>query len=163
MRSIECDANGPGDWAFHCHKSHPTMNAMGHNVPTMIGVDQKGIAEKINKLVPDYMVMGNAGGSMGEMEMPLPDNTLPMMTGTGPYGPIEMGGMFTVVKIREDLARDDYKDPGWYAQPAGSAAYEWTGELPASQSAPSRQSDSAGVSPPSEQLLTVKRGGKHEH
>ncbi|MEO8158430.1 MAG: copper oxidase [Betaproteobacteria bacterium] len=163
MRSIEFDANEPGDWAFHCHKSHHTMNAMGHNVPTMIGVDQKGIAEKINKLVPDYMVMGNAGGSMGEMEMPLPDNTLPMMTGTGPYGPIEMGGMFTVVKIREDLARDDYKDPGWYAQPAGSAAYEWTGELPASQSAPSRQSDSAGVSPPSEQLLTVKRGGKHEH
>ncbi len=163
MRSIEFDANEPGDWAFHCHKSHHTMNAMGHNVPTMIGVDQKGIAEKINKLVPDYMVMGNAGGSMGEMEMPLPDNTLPMMTGTGPYGPIEMGGMFTVVKIREDLARDDYKDPGWYAQPAGSAAYEWTGELPASQSAPSRQSDSAGVSPSSEQLLTVKRGGKHEH
>ena len=41
---------------------------------------------------------------MGEMEMPLPDNTLPMMTGTrAHFGPLEMGGMFTVVKVREGL------------------------------------------------------------
>ena len=39
------------------------------------------------------------------MEMPMPDNTLPMMTGFGQFGPIEMGGMFTVVKVREGLAR----------------------------------------------------------
>ena len=26
-----------------------------------------------------------------------------MMTGAGPFGPIEMGGMFTVVKVREGL------------------------------------------------------------
>ena len=43
------------------------MNAMGHDVPTLIGVDHRGIAEKINKLVPDYMVMGDKGGSMGDM------------------------------------------------------------------------------------------------
>jgi hypothetical protein len=59
--------------------------------------------------------------------MPLPDNTLPMMSGTGPYGPIEMGGMFTTVKIRQGLAKDDYRDPGAYRQPAGTRAYEWTG------------------------------------
>ena len=41
--------------------------------------------------------------AMGDMEMPAPDNTLPMMTGTGQFGPIEMGGMFTVMKIREGL------------------------------------------------------------
>jgi hypothetical protein len=34
-----------------------------------------------------------------QMQMPLPENTLPMMAGNGPYGNIEMGGMFTVVKI----------------------------------------------------------------
>ena len=33
MRAIEFDATEPGDWAFHCHKSHHTMNAMGHDVP----------------------------------------------------------------------------------------------------------------------------------
>ncbi len=37
--------------------------------------------------------------------------------------PIEMGGMFTVVMIRECLARDDYKDPGPYKFPQGTVAY----------------------------------------
>jgi FtsP/CotA-like multicopper oxidase with cupredoxin domain len=133
LRAIEFVADAPGDWAFHCHKSHHVMNAMGHGVPTMIGVDQRGVAEKINKLLPDYMAMGERGmAEMGEMEMPLPDNTLPMMTGQGPFGPLEMGGMFTVVKIREGLARGDYKDPGWHRHPKGSLAYEWKGALPAS-------------------------------
>jgi FtsP/CotA-like multicopper oxidase with cupredoxin domain len=133
LRAIEFVADAPGDWAFHCHKSHHVMNAMGHDVPTMIGVDHRGIAEKINKLLPDYMVMGERGmAEMGGMEMPLPDNTLPMMTGQGPFGPLEMGGMFTVVKIREGLARGDYKDPGWYKHPKGSVAYEWKGALPTS-------------------------------
>ena len=62
------------------------------------------------------------------MEMPLPDNTLPMMTGTGQFGAIEMGGMFSTVKIRAGLARDDYRDPGPYRNPAGTVAYLWPGE-----------------------------------
>jgi FtsP/CotA-like multicopper oxidase with cupredoxin domain len=44
MRQIEFLADEEGDWAFHCHKSHHTMNAMGHDVPTMIGVDHRGVA-----------------------------------------------------------------------------------------------------------------------
>jgi len=142
LRAVEFVADNPGDWAFHCHKSHHTMNAMGHDVPTMIGVDQRGVADKIAKLVPDYMVMGNRGmADMGEMEMPIPDNTLPMMTGTGPFGPIEMGGMFTVVKVREGLARNDYRDPGWYKHPPGTVAYEWNGEAPpAARAAPAAPS-----------------------
>jgi FtsP/CotA-like multicopper oxidase with cupredoxin domain len=123
MRAIEFVADEPGDWAFHCHKSHHTMNPMGHSVPTMIGVDHRGVAKKIVKLVPDYMVMGERGmADMGEMEMPLPENTLPMMTGGGPFGPLEMGGMFTVVKVRDGLARDNYRDPGWYKHPPGTVA-----------------------------------------
>ncbi|HZX27563.1 MAG TPA: copper oxidase, partial [Telluria sp.] len=77
MRAIEFVADNPGDWAFHCHKSHHTMNAMGHAVPNLIGVDHRGVAEKINKLVPGYMTMGENGGAMGGMQMPLPENTLP--------------------------------------------------------------------------------------
>jgi len=61
---------------------------------------------------------------MVEMGMPLPENTLPMMMGEGPFGPIEMGGMFTVVKIREDLAPGDYSDPGWYKHPTGTVAWK---------------------------------------
>ena len=131
MRQLEFLADEEGDWAFHCHKSHHTMNPMGHTVPNMIGVDHRGLVKKIQKLVPDYMVMGERGmADMGEMQMPIPDQTLPMMTGTGPYGPVEMGGMFTMVKVRKDQKPGDYKDPGWYQQPVGTQAFEWTGALP---------------------------------
>jgi hypothetical protein len=112
---------------MHCHKSHHTMGAMGHDVPTMIGVDHRGLVQKIQKLIPDYMVMGERGmADMGEMEMELPTNTFPMMTGTGPYGSIEMGGMFTTLKVRADQKPGDYSDPGDYKQPAGTQAYEYT-------------------------------------
>jgi len=130
MRQIEFVADEEGDWAFHCHKSHHTMNAMGHKVPTLIGVDHSGLAARINKLIPDYMVMGERGmADMGEMEMPLPDNTAPMMTGEGPFGGVEMGGMFSVLKVRKEQKPADYSDPGWYRHPAGSVAYEWTGAI----------------------------------
>lgn len=136
MRAIEFVANEPGDWAFHCHKSHHTMNAMGHEVPTLIGVKQNDLVKKIRNLVPDYMAMGETGmAEMSEMasmkDMPLPENTLPMMSGTGQFGAIDMGGMFTTLKVREDLARDDYRDPGHYRQPKGTTAYEFKGETPA--------------------------------
>ena len=62
------------------------------------------------------------------MEMAMPDNTLPMMTGFGQFGPIAMGGMMTVMKIREGLAANDYADPGWYQHPPGTVAYEVQGE-----------------------------------
>ncbi len=131
MRAIEFDATEPGDWALHCHKSHHTMNAMGHGVPTMIGVDQRDLAATFSSLIPEYMAMGGSGmADMGAMEMPLPDNTLPMMSGQGPFGAIEMGGMFTTLKVRDDLGRHDYKDPGWYRQPPGTRAIEFTGDLP---------------------------------
>jgi len=74
--------------------------------------------------------MGSAGmAEMGEMEMQGPDNTLPMMTGFGQFGPIEMGGMFSVVKVREGLAAGDYKDPGWFKHPPGTVSYEVKGEV----------------------------------
>jgi FtsP/CotA-like multicopper oxidase with cupredoxin domain len=133
MRAIEFTAAASGDWAFHCHKSHHTMNAMAHGVPNAFGVDQPDLERRIATLVPDYMPGGagmSTGGDMAGMAMSLPENTLPMMAGDGPHGNIEMGGMFTVMKIRPDLARGDYRDPGWYRPPAGSAAYLWEGESP---------------------------------
>ena len=68
--------------------------------------------------------------------MPLPDNTAPMMTGRGPYGPIEMGGMFTTLKVRRNLAPGDYRDPGWYRQPPGTQAWPATETIPADARAP---------------------------
>ena len=129
IRVGEFIADAPGDWALHCHKSHHTMNAMGHDVPNMIGVDQREVARKIQSLLPAYMAMGEHGmaehaahSAMGHM--PLPENTLPMMTGKGQFGAVEMGGMFTVIKIREDMAAGDYRDPGWYKHPPGTVAWK---------------------------------------
>ncbi len=167
MRAFEFDATNPGDWAIHCHKSHHTMNAMGHDVPTMIGVDHRGVVRQISNMVPGYMLMGERGmADMGEMEMELPANTVPMMTGQGQFGPLEMGGMFSVVKVRDGLARDDYKDPGWYAHPPGTVAYEYTGQdLPRAQAAPAQARAAAplALAPQREVTLTVRKPRSHDH
>jgi FtsP/CotA-like multicopper oxidase with cupredoxin domain len=128
IRAFEVVADAPGDWAFHCHKSHHTMNAMGHNTKNFIGVNQKQLAQAVRRIVPGFHPMGSAGmADMGSMEMAMPDNTLPMMTGFGQFGPIEMGGMFTVMKVRDALGANDYSDPGPYKNPPGTVAYEFKG------------------------------------
>jgi FtsP/CotA-like multicopper oxidase with cupredoxin domain len=120
---LEFVAGLPGDWALHCHKSHHTMNAMGHGIPNPIGVEQRDLDARIEKQLPGYMSMGEYG--MAEHQhhaghMQGPPNTLPMMMGQGPYGNLEMGGMFTVMKVRDRIA--SYADPGWYRAPSGTAA-----------------------------------------
>jgi FtsP/CotA-like multicopper oxidase with cupredoxin domain len=120
-RDIEFVAGVEGDWSFHCHKNHHTMNQMSHSIPNMTGVRQAGIEEKVQKLLPGYMAMGENGmDEMTEMHMGGPKNTLPMMAGDGPFGSLGMGGMFTVVKVRAGLK--DYSDPGWYRNPPGTVA-----------------------------------------
>ncbi len=115
----------PGDWAMHCHMAHHTMNAMGHDVPNVVGVDQSGVEARVRKLLPGYMAMGR-DGMHGHQDhatmMPGPENTLPMMMGKGPFGNIEMGGMFTVIKVRDDVVAGDYSDPGWYRHRPGELA-----------------------------------------
>ncbi len=157
VRAFDMLADNPGDWAFHCHKTHHAMNAMGHNVKTVIGVQQRDLVKSIRKLVPEYMPMGADGmAMMGEMEMPMPDNSLPMMTGFGQFGPIEMGGMFTLMKIREGLAANDYKDPGHYKHPQGTVAYEV-----ANSAAPAPQRSGA-VSQPKAGPKAVRPGNAHK-
>jgi hypothetical protein len=117
----------PGDWALHCHMSHHTMNAMGHDLPNPLGVDQSGVADRLRAHLPEFMAMGEHGMSEHQEHtdaghMAGPENTLAMMAGRGPHGTLEMGGMFTVVKVRDDLARGDFRDPGWYDAPAGTVA-----------------------------------------
>lgn len=115
-----------GDWPLHCHMSHHTMNAMGHGLPNTLGVNQRQIARRINALVPGFMPMGQHGMSEHQSHidaghMPGPENTLPMMGGHGLFGPMEMGGMFTLIKVRDTLTSED---PGWYQPPQGTQAYK---------------------------------------
>jgi manganese oxidase len=157
VRVIEFVADAPGDWAIHCHKSHHTMNAMAHNLRTFIGAKSRDLTRDVRKLVPGYMPMGASGmAEMGKMEMPMPDNTLPMMTGFGQFGPMEMGGMFSVIKVREGLAADDYRDPGPYRHPPGTVAYEFKGEA----GEPPRRAGAVASAQPAAEFNVIKPGGK---
>jgi hypothetical protein len=120
-RTVEFIADNPGDWAMHCHMTHHTMNQMGHNVPNLIGVRPGKLDKKVSKLLPGYMAMGESGmANMGEMGMPVPHNSIPMVGAPGKHDYIDMGGMFTIVKVRENLT--SYDDPGWYENPPGTLA-----------------------------------------
>ncbi len=115
-----------GDWPFHCHKTHHAMNAMEHNLPNVIGVDQDAVEQKMSKMIPGYMAMGTSGmHEMGEHaeHMPAPKNTPPMMAGVGPFARINMGGMFTVLKVRDTITDYDAVT-GWYEHPPGTVAEE---------------------------------------
>jgi len=125
-RDIEFVAR-PGDWAMHCHMAHHTMNAMGHGIPNTTGVDQTGVENEVRSMLPGYMAMGKNGMAEHQVHVDMgqhkgPPNTVAMMVGKGQYGNLEMGGMFTVVKVRDDLAPGDYRDPGWYRAPGGTVA-----------------------------------------
>lgn len=118
-----------GDWPLHCHMSHHTMNAMGHDVPNTLGVSQQEIMQRMRALIPGYMAMGETGMSEHQTHIDMghiqgPANTLPMMGGQGPFGAMEMGGMFTLIKVRDSLPPADNSDPGWYQPPAGTVAFK---------------------------------------
>jgi FtsP/CotA-like multicopper oxidase with cupredoxin domain len=118
-RTIELVANNLGDWAFHCHMTHHVMNQMGHDIPNLVGANTHGLDARVGRVVPGYMTMGATG--MGDMhEMDLPDNSISMLGGQGPFGLIDMGGMLTILKVRKQLTGD--KDPGWHEHPAGTVA-----------------------------------------
>ncbi|WP_373045720.1 multicopper oxidase family protein [Vulgatibacter sp.] len=122
-RTIEFVADEPGDWALHCHMTHHMMNQMGHDAPNMVGVDTRGLARLVQPLLPGYMPMGQVGmaGMEKHMEqMPVPPNSIPMKGLQGKYDYITMGGMFTVLKVRDGIRT--YEDPGWYDVPAGTLA-----------------------------------------
>lgn len=130
-RDIEFIADNPGDWAFHCHKTHHTMNQMQHNIGNFVGIRQGDIQNQIKEFYPNFIGIMNVNG-MGEMfemygskrmEMEhrpsVPSNLSPIGN-PGPFGVIELGGMFTILKVREGLT--SYVDPGWYQHPQGTVA-----------------------------------------
>lgn len=126
-RDIEFVADAPGDWVMHCHMSHHVMNQMGHGIPNMIGVEVGDLDKRAAKVVPGYMTMGSEGmGDMAEMGMRVPANSIPMVGAHGPHDYITMGGMFTILKVRDELDGDG--DPGWYEAPPGTRAEPATAE-----------------------------------
>jgi hypothetical protein len=68
-----------------------------------------------------------------------------------------MGGMFTTLKVRAGLAAGDYRDPGWYRQPAGTSAYLWEGETPDATRAKTPEVDDSSTP------LAVRKPQSHQH
>lgn len=120
VREIEFVADNPGDWAFHCHMLHHLMNQMGHVGPSMVGVDAAALDQAVQPVAPDFMTMGSAGMMVMDHAMKTPPNSIVMMGGQGPFGAIDMAGMFTIIKVRKGLK--NYDDPGWYKHPPGTTA-----------------------------------------
>ncbi|MCA8965216.1 MAG: copper oxidase [Planctomycetes bacterium] len=123
-RTVEFVADAPGDWAFHCHMTHHVMTQMGHGIPNLVGLEPGTFDARLEEAVPEYANMGMdmGGGHMAaqEQDPTMPPNSLPMMGGPGGFGYITMGGMFTVLKVRDGI--DGYADPGWYKPPQGTLA-----------------------------------------
>lgn len=120
-RVIEFVPEESGDWAMHCHMTHHIMNQMGHNIPNMIGADTRKLDQRMKRIEPRYMSMMKEGmGGMGEMHMPIPKNSLPMRGGPGPFGVIDMGGMFTILKVRDKPGTTGAGQ--WYSHPQGTIA-----------------------------------------
>ena len=154
-RTIEFVAATPGDWALHCHMTHHTMNQMGHGIPNLIGVDQTDF----DKAVLDVLAGGRSSGtgSAPDTSMDMPKNSISMLGGPGPFGFVTMGGMFTMLKVREGLANHD--DPGWYTHPEGTVAAPASAEgakrdgidlgaAPSAPAAPPSATKPAGDPPP---------------
>jgi manganese oxidase len=94
---------------------------MGHGIPNLIGVEPGKLDERVRKVIPGYMTMGESGmGEMGDMGMQVPANSIPMLGGRGKHDVITMGGMFTVLKTRDRL--HGHRDPGWYDAPPATIA-----------------------------------------
>ncbi|MBI5516642.1 MAG: copper oxidase [Deltaproteobacteria bacterium] len=121
VRVLELVPEEPGDWAMHCHMTHHVMTQMGHGMPNMVGADTRALDARMARVAPSYMTMGTTGmGGMAQMGMPAPSNSAPMRGGAGPFSHIDMGGMFTVLQVRE---HPNTPDPhGWYEHPAGTVA-----------------------------------------
>lgn len=132
-RTIEFTANNPGDWAMHCHMTHHVMTQMGHDLDLLIGADGDALREAIAPALPDTITMGTEG--MGEHGLHLerghlavPENSIPMKGAEGPMGYITMGGMFTILKVR-DTVNERTKDSWYKDKPANQARPATTAEL----------------------------------
>jgi hypothetical protein len=90
------------------------------------------------------MVMGERGmADMGEMEMPLPDNTIPMMTGQGPFGRWRWAACSACSRCAATRSRATTATPAG-KHPAGTVAHEYTGPM----AEPARFSAEGGQSMP---------------
>jgi len=97
------------------------MTQMGHGALPSTGANTQRVGARLGRVEPYAMTMGQTGmGEMSAMGMPIPPNSISMRASPGPFSPIDMGGMFTVIKVRDRVSSADAKT--WYAHPPGQVA-----------------------------------------
>ena len=139
---------------MHCHMSHHVMNQMGHAIPNLVGIQTGSLDKKVSVFLPGFMTMGDTGmGGMGEMGMKVPRNSISMVGMQGKYDYIDMGGMFTILKVRQNLT--SYDDPGWYETPPGTLA------SPASKDELQRDLGQIPDAEPAEKEMKMDHGNMH--
>ncbi len=85
------------------------------------GGDKQGTKGKTSDRSKDTDTGADRGdASSGSEGMGMPENCIAMKGGEGPHGAIDMGGMLTFLKVREQLT--SYADRGWYQAPPGTVA-----------------------------------------
>ena len=120
-RTIEFTADNPGDWAFHCHMTHHTMTQMGHGIPTVVGVDPSDFDGALMDHVPEFLAAGEmAAQEHTHAQDVMPRNSIAMLGGSGAFGYVTMGGMFSILKVRESRTPGD--EAGWYEGPKETQA-----------------------------------------
>lgn len=109
-------------WLF---LSHPSSRILVEDaIFCRSGYALDSITDK--QIKPDHMHMGETGmGKMIEISahMPKPKN-LPPIGSPDAFSLIDMSGIFTILKVRENLT--NYSDSEWYQHPKGSVAYPET-------------------------------------
>jgi hypothetical protein len=126
-KAIQFKADNPGDWIMHCHMTHHIMNQMAHDLPNMVGADMKKVDKKIRKLIKGYKMAHGTKGmkkDMTETGLPVPDNSIPMLGANFQFGKTTLGGMATVLRVRDNL--DSYENTEPYDFPEGTVADEAT-------------------------------------
>jgi hypothetical protein len=94
----------------------------GARLPNMIGVDPSevrrcGAQHAAARLHDDGQARHGRHGARWTCR---PEEQHPDGRRPGPFDYITMGGMFTIVKVRDELVEG--KDPGWYVHPPGTVA-----------------------------------------
>ncbi len=126
---LRIDAKYAGDWAIHCHKSHHDERHGTRHPDLHRRQTSKDVAKRSGSSTRNTCRwVRPACPTWARWRWSFPENTIPMMTGWGPHGPIKWGHVLPSSGARGHSA-DDYADPGWYEN-RPNEAWEWTGELP---------------------------------
>jgi hypothetical protein len=106
--------------------THHVMTQMGHDVPNLVGVDPGLFDRKLAETVPAFAAMEGGAMDPDAPDVTLPKNSRPMLGGAAGHGYVTMGGMVTVLKVRDAIT--SYGDPGDYEAPPGTLAGPATAE-----------------------------------